>query len=110
MIGYEEYIKKHGKHFTVELAYAIAGNRWSIEEIEDSLQKKVYFNVAGFTRGDIVFLFNTLPKISNSSYHTKAQCTKAVIMYMEGIELLDFLFPAWTEVARICNYDFTPYI
>ena len=58
MKGLRQYIKKHGKHFTEELAYKTAGKRWSSTQIEKATQREVYYNVTASTLGDIVYLAN----------------------------------------------------
>ena len=95
---------------TEELAYKAAGDKWTFEEIQKVLRTKVYYNVASFTEGDIVFLFNLLPKLPNSPYHTKAECMRAIVNYMEDIKCKDLLFPTWLSVVKNMDFDFTPYV
>lgn len=58
MKGLKRYIRKHGKHFTEELALAVA-DKWSVEQVMNSAQKKVYYNITSATDGDIAYLANT---------------------------------------------------
>ena len=108
MKGLKEYIKKHGRHFTVDLAYRIIGDRWKAKEVYDYLQKKVYYNINGTTLGDMVYLFNNMYE-SNSS---KQDCRKSVISYVQDIGNLDnpFIFEHWVSDAKTSHFDITPYV
>lgn len=103
MKGLNEYVSKHGKHFTEDLAHAISGCRWSYKEIDESLQKKVYYNVSGCTPGDIVYCVNGL------EFDNRKEIVSFLlrcVMYDVGTS--DELFDTWI----LCHpdFDFTPYI
>ena len=103
MRGLEEYVCKHGKHFTEDLAHAVSGYRWSYKEIEESLQKRVYYNVSGCTSGDIVYCVNGLDLENRKEI---VSFLLRCVMYDVGAS--DKLFDLWV----MCNqdFDFTPYI
>ena len=106
MKGLEEYIKKHGRHFTEELAYNIVGQKWTAEKIKEAAQKKVYYNVTGSTDGDLVYLTNFRGKCY--------PLTKAVnwtLSLIGNYLLSEVPFNSWVEIiAERDNFDFTPYI
>lgn len=107
MKGLKEYIKKHGQHFTIELAYAIAGRKYSSDEVENYLQEKVYYNVVGHTIGDITYIFNIL-----DSYYNKRERRKYVITSLGNYAQHGILFPDFISVTEHYrpDFDFTPYI
>lgn len=104
MKGLNEYMKKHGKHFTMELACVAAGKvRWSFKEIDTSLQRKVYYNVSGCTSGDIVFFANT------SRLRRKREIVRTLlenVMYIVGFS--DRMFSRWILINE--DFDLTPYV
>ena len=109
MIGLREYIGKYGKHFTVELAYKVVGNRWNAKKIYDYIQKKVYYNVSGTTLGDMVYLFNS---IYVDLPDTKSYCREKAIEYIQDMENLDAcpIFDIWSRVNGGEDIDLREYI
>ena len=114
MKGLKEYIKKHGKHFTEELAYQVAGKRWNAEQIERAAQKKVYYNVTGSTLGDMVFLTNEVyDEWNRFGYSGFCKCILYTLhivgdyTYNSGL-----LFDEWVnEMKRVkLDIDLRPYI
>ena len=105
--GLKEYIKKHGKHFTKELAYAVAGRKYSSDEVEEYLQKKVYYNVVGYTIGDITYVFNAL-----ASCYNKRERRTFVLMSLSDYSQYGIIFPDFLDATRRHkpDFDFTPYI
>lgn len=103
MKGLKEYIKKHGKHFTEELAHDVVGSAWSFKEIDRSLQKKVYYNVSGCTSGDIVYYVNGM---GFDYMRDIIQFLIRDVLYDVGLS--DKLFLMWCECNK--DFDFTPYI
>lgn len=106
----EEYIKKHGKHFTEQLAYdAALSRRWNRRQIEDAIQKRVWYNVTGSTIGDIIYLVN-------ESCGKKQKCITYTLLYIGDFSNYGGkLFDGWLEeVSQHAffkdNFDFTPYI
>ena len=106
MKGLKEYIKKHGKHFTEELAYEAAGRKWSLKDIERSTQKKVYYNVTGTSMADMTYHVN---RIHLDTGWSKRKCIgltlKIVGDYKVGRDLALRNF-----IHRDKAFDFTPYI
>lgn len=111
MKGLNEYIKKHGKHFTEPLAHDVSGNKFSADQVKKAAQKKVYYNVTGSTLGDMVYLTNMT--YNDWKYRTVDRCiiyTLYIIgeyKYHGGV-----LFDSWLEELVENNqiFDFTPYI
>lgn len=56
--GLRKYVKKHGKHFTEELAYSAIPCLWDLEDVQLATQRKVYYNVTSATLGDMMYLMN----------------------------------------------------
>ena len=109
MIGLREYIGKYGKHFTVELAYKVGGDRWNAKEIYDYIQKKVYYNVSGTTLGDMVYLFNRMySPLPGGKEHSRNN----VISYVQDMENLDAcpIFDIWSRANRGEDIDLREYI
>lgn len=103
MKGLEEYIKRHGRHFTEKLAYDITGGGWTYKEIDDSLQKKVYYNVSGCTPGDIVYCVNSLNFVNKKEI---VSFLLRCVLYDVGMS--DMLFNMWAISHD--DFDFTNYI
>ena len=118
MKGLDEYIKKHGKHFTEELAYEAAlSKRWNKKQIEDTLQKMVWYNVTESTIGDIIYLVNECYDDENfMGYGKKLKCISYTLLYIGNFRNYGGkLFDEWLEKASQYNFfkdnfDFTPYI
>ena len=107
MKGLEEYIKVHGRHFTEELASAVTCHRWSPGQIEKAAQRKVWYNVTGSTRGDLIYLVNEIYK--NWQYKTLNKCLNYPL-YVIGEHRFHggAVFNDWLEDNK--DFDFTPYI
>lgn len=121
MKGLEEYIKKHGKHFTEKLAYdAALSKRWNKKQIEDAIQGKVWYNVTGSTIGDIIYLVNECYDdglIGDMvGYNKKSRCISYTLLYIGDFKNYGGrLFDQWLEEIEHLdffrdNFDFTPYI
>jgi hypothetical protein len=108
MKGLEEYINKHGRHFTVELAYRATDKYWDALKIYNILQKKVYYNVAGYTLGGIVYLFNGI-----SDYYGGMSdiCFRRnfVLLTLRDVNTRN-VFNDWKDFGAEQDFDFTPYI
>lgn len=85
MKGLEEYIKRHGRHFTERLALDSTVVRWDAAKVRKAVEGRVYYNVTGSTVGDMVYLVN--------EYHArcprphKVQCIKYVLRVVEDVTL-----------------------
>lgn len=107
--GLREYVEKHGMHFTVELAYDATNKFYDVDEIEKELNKKVYYNVSGYTMGDAVYIFNGW---TNERDRTdKKYRADNVRWILEDSGYLDIptVFELWVK-AYARDFDFTPYI
>ena len=56
--GLRKYVRKHGRHFTEELAMNAVYCLFNPAQVVASAQKKVYYNVTSATVGDMVYLTN----------------------------------------------------
>lgn len=109
MKGLRQYVKKHGKHFTEELAMSVTKGRWDPEEIMAKAQSMVYYNVTDSTVGDIVFLTNYAKDTEKSFYRTKHNCVKFALCIVGEYALHNgTMFNKWIGESK--NFDLTPYI
>jgi N-acetylmuramoyl-L-alanine amidase CwlA len=109
MRGLRQYIRKHGRHFTEELAMTVTNGRWDSSEIMEKAESMVYYNVTGSTVGDIVFLTNYAKDTGKSFYKTKYNCVKFALCIVGEYALRDgAMFRKWTEDNR--DFDLTEYI
>lgn len=109
MKGLRQYIKKHGRHFTEELAITITKGRWSSSEIMKKAESMVYYNVTGSTIGDIVFMTNYAKDTGKPFYKTKHNCIRFALDIAGDYALRDgAMFKKWIGNTR--NFDLTPYV
>lgn len=109
MKGLKQYIKKHGRHFTEELAMTATKGRWNTEEIMPKVGTYVYYNVTGSTVGDIVFLVNFAKDSGRSFLKTKHQCIKFALCIVSEYAMHDgVMFNKWIGDTK--DFDLTPYI
>lgn len=103
MKGFEEYLERHGSHFTVRLAMDIIRLRYSLSEIKDCIRGEVFYNVTGTTEGDMLF-------IVNSSYSSSLRNASRRLMHIMGdFSYYDLtVFDKWAVRKR--DFDLTPYI
>ena len=108
MKGLGEYIERHGRHLTVQLALDVMDIRWSSSEVMKSAQGKVYYNVTSASEGDMVYLVN-LGYLLNGWRKGRCIdfCLKVIGDYGvgEGIAFDDCMGRLVTS-----GFDFTPYI
>ena len=108
MKGLRRYIKKHGRHFTEELAHEVTNSKWSSEELERTAQSKVYYNVTGSTIGDIVYLVNIVHKAYPEEYAMKNCCVNYALAIIGDVKYTGHAFSIWLQLTD--DFDFTPYI
>lgn len=96
-------------HFTVELAYDATDKFYDVDEVEKELNKKVYYNVSGYTIGDAVYIFNGWTDVLDRG--NKKYRAEMVRMVLEDPMYLDIptVFELWVK-AYARDFDFTPYI
>lgn len=108
MKGLVEYIKVHGRHFTVELAEDVTGGKWPSKEVERQAQGKVYYNVSGSTLGDMVYLIDMFHKY----IHHHKRCMSLMLSWVGNFQMRTVPFCIW--VSSLLDdeeeFDFTPYI
>ena len=109
MKGLKEYIEKHGKHFTIELAYDVSGKRWSIEQLEKAIQDEVYYNVTASTIGDMLYLTNMVYMSGSVVFNTIRKCTSYMLGIIGNFDFYEpTIFDDWLCIEK--DFDFTPYI
>ena len=108
MKGLEGYIRRHGRHFTVQLASKAISIRWSSSEVMKAAQRKVYYNVTSASEGDMVYLVN-LGYLLNGWNKDRCIdfCLKVIGDYGvgEGTAFNDYI-----ERTESSGFDFTSYI
>lgn len=108
MKGLRKYIRKHGRHLTVQLALDAMDIRWASSEVMKSAQSKVYYNVTSASEGDMVYLVN-LGYLLNGWRKDRCIdfCLKVIGDYGvgEGTAFNDCM-----ERMGSSSFDFTPYI
>lgn len=111
MKGLEEYIKKHGEHFTEKLALDVSEKKWNPSKIEKDAQKRVYYNVTGSTSGDMVYLMDMFHHHLSDQY-TKGKCINLMLSWVGDYQKTGSPFCIWLAVALVNKeeFDFTPYI
>ena len=111
MKGLEEYIEKHGNHFTEKLASDVSRKRWNSLKIQESAQKKVYYNVTGSTSGDMMYLMDMFHHFLSEQY-TRERCVKLMLSWVGDYRKTGSPFRIWLtmKVVNKEEFDFTPYI
>ena len=111
--GLRRYIRKHGKHFTEELAYDAVFCKWDAQEVQESTQKMVYYNITGATMGDMLYLMNKACIDQHRLKPSKMDCIKKTLKivgdYKEG---QGYAFKEFIEelTRRRKDFNFLPYI
>ena len=108
MKGLKEYIAKHGRHFTEELAHKVVIVDWSFEEMESIAQSKVYYNVTGSTIGDMMYLADIVHEAYPKEYSRKDHCVDYALAVIGDVDYTGHAFYLWTQVAE--DFNLTPYI
>lgn len=109
MKGLKRYIKKHGRHFTEELALSVTNGRWRSSEVMEKAQSMVYYNVTGSTVGDMVFLANYAKDTGNPFYRTIHNCVRFALCIVGEYALRNgAMFSKWVGDTK--EFDLTPYI
>ena len=94
MIGLKEYIDRHGLHFTEELAAeaikSFGDDLWDASKVDAMLQKRVYYNTTGTTKGDIVYIANMARSILfQKEENLQKKCLEYIISVIQGVEGYD---------------------
>lgn len=106
MKGLEEYISKHGWHFTERLAIAAIDSSWSSSDIERSSEAMVYYNVSEATLGDIIYLVNKYKK--NHCHATKKKCLKYALGIVGDVNANGYAFNHFSLINS--NIDLKEYV
>ncbi len=119
----EEYIEKHGMHFTVELAEKAvsyipnadgSNHRWSAERVEELTSKRVYYNTINATLGDIVYIVNmAYARFFPKEVRSRGKCIDQALNVLSDIDSYEgIVFSSWLTGMEFSgkDFDFTPYI
>ena len=103
MSGLEQYIKIHGKHLTEELVGRIYSCRWSSEDILNSAQRKVYYNVISATPGDILYI---IYKVYTLNKWSKSKCIDYCLSIIGDYSFHDnYIFDDYLEMLQEKNIE-----
>lgn len=72
----EEYIKKHGFHFTEKLATDTVTQKWPLEAILKVTNNKMFYNVISATVGDMLYWVNNYHNLTGEN---KKKCVENYI-------------------------------
>lgn len=114
MKGLEEYLKKHGYHFTKRLANAVVSGKWDVDTVMENAQKHVYYNVIGSTSGDMCYMVYWLYRHDGwPQAHDKRSSIKTML-WMVGNHTVSsrYFFSEWlgNKARERSDFDFTPYL
>lgn len=113
MKGLEEYVKKHGSHFTDELAIKVTHRKWDPSKVVKAAQKKVYYNVTESTAGDMVYLLDmAYERLSPLGQYTNNRGITSMLSWVQDYKKTGSAFTIWLTVMVVKekSFDFTPYI
>lgn len=113
MRGLEEYIKKHGKHFTEDLAVRVTYRRWNPSKVVDAAQSKVYYNVTESTVGDMVYLLDMFyERLYPLGQYTVNRGILSMLTWVQDYSKTGSPFNIWMTslIMKDKDFDFTPYI
>lgn len=106
MKGFEEYVQKHGNHFTEQLVDKVIDIKWNAEKVKKAADSKVYYNVTESSLGDIVFLTNLMGTVS-----TLNRAVDYALSVVSNYYCAEKPFLIWVKnIAKKEDFDFTPYI
>lgn len=106
MKGLKEYIAKHGKHLTTELAIDVIKCRWNPLEVEKATERIVYYNVSEATLGDMVLLANHFNSCFIDAH--KYDCIKWALSKVGDVNANGYAFDILVE--NYFDIDLTEYI
>ena len=106
MKGLKKFIDKYGKHFTEELVWDVILLKWNPKDIEESAQKRVYYNVTEATLGDMVYL------VHYYADNRKVKGIKCMLDFIGNVRNNGRAFTEWVYISALMGkkYDLTPYI
>lgn len=113
MKGLKEYIAKHGKHFTEELALDVVAKRWNTGQVKKDVNRRVWYNVTGATFGDIIYLTNFAYKdYPPSGHNTKNKCIDYALSVVGDVNSTGLAFAGWFAdlVVDGKDFDFSRYV
>lgn len=114
MKGVTKYLNKHGYHFTKELVGDAIPLKWSTQNIMDTAQKHVYYNVTGATEGDMVYITHWLyDREGWPQAHDKNSCIKWMLWFVGNYDISSsYFFVVWLNYLAKDGkeFDFTPYV
>ena len=113
MKGLEAYIKKHGKHFTEDLATRVTCGKWNPSKVEAAAQSKVYYNVTASTVGDMVYLLDmAYERLYPLGQYTTNRGILSMLSWVQDYSKTESPFNIWISslIIKDKGFDFTPYI
>lgn len=92
MEGLKQYIRKHGRHFTEELAYIAVPIKWDLPSIEKVIKEEVWYNCWSATKGDMLYLVNMAYQLTGKNKRT---CILFMLGTVGDYVERDTWFDAW---------------
>lgn len=119
----EEYIEKHGMHFTAELAEVASSfipnadgssHRWNADKVEELTSKRVYYNTINASLGDIIYVVNmAYARYFPDKTKSRGKCIDQALEVLSDIDSYEgMIFSSWLTGMEFSgkDFDFTPYI
>lgn len=119
----EEYIEKHGMHFTVELAEVAvsyipnsdgSNHKWNAERIEELTSKRVYYNTINASLGDIIYVVNmAYARYFPNETKSRGKCIDQALEVLSDVDSYEgIIFSSWLTGMEFSgkDFDFTSYI
>ena len=109
MKGLRKYIKKHGRHFTEQLAEEVLGREdilfWKPDTVMKAMNRRVWYNTNSSTDGDIIYLVNNHPNNLSSA-------VSITIGLLQNVYYKEIAFDIFMPTLKVLgkDFDFTPYI
>lgn len=89
MKGLKQYIRKHGKHLTEELALSVIDCKWNPSEVEEYSKDLVYYNVTKSSLGDMVYLVNRYKIMKKANWQS---CIRFALNVIGEVKLEGYAF------------------
>lgn len=105
MKGLKQYIRKHGRHLTEELALSVIDCKWNPSKVEQYLKDLVYYNVTKSSLGDMVYLVNRYKIMKKAN---RQSCIRFALNVVEEVKLEGYAFDEMLYYNK--NIDLRKYI
>ena len=89
----------------------VTKRRWNASKIEKEAQSRVYYNVTGSTKGDMVYMMDMFRYFLSEQY-THRKCITLMLKWVGDYSKTGSPFCMWLSAMSLDKkeFDFTPYI